>query len=289
MGKTLTAQHIAFKLLDEKAYRIEPCFNVKDIKRRYKQNVRQDENGNTTFIIVCLRGYAELVDLFISFGADVDARNGWFTPLTAACRDGHLGTVESLLEKGSTENYDINSVDAQGRTALLIACEENYTKIVKLLLDNYADVCKYDLEERTPMHAARIAGNYYIVNMLIQHNINVNILKTELTPDNTRHELPCGWTPLYEACTQGDIKTVRSLIKNSANVNMPNIDGATPLVAACQQGNEQIIDILLNEGAEICQALQIAVQNKYDSAIKILECKGGDLGYKNDNGLDSSM
>ncbi|VDI03521.1 Hypothetical predicted protein [Mytilus galloprovincialis] len=345
-----------------------------DSKRRFIDF--KDENGNTTFIIVCLRGYEEIVELFISFGADVDARNGWFTPLTAACRDVHLGTVESLLEKGSTvnqtnideetplytacicghyslvkrllerhadinkpnkyyrtplyvsclggyesivrllidkgatvhdcsdlligathgghdkivkilitENCDIHSVDIQGRTALFIACEEGNTKIVKLLLDNNANACKCDCEGRTPLHAARIAGNDNIVNMLTQHNSNVNIPKTWQTPDNTRNMLPFGWTPLYEACTRGDIKTIRSLIEGDADVNMANTDGETPLVAACRQVNGQLIDMLLNEGAGICQALIIAIQNNYDSVVKLLVCKGVDRGYKKDNVL----
>ncbi|XP_071142366.1 uncharacterized protein [Mytilus edulis] len=345
-----------------------------DTKRRFID--LKDENGNTTFIILCLRGYEELVDLFISFGADVEARNGWFAPLTAACRDGHLGTVEILLEKGSKVNQtnidgetplytacicghyglvkrllevradinkpnkyyrtplyvsclggyenivrllidegatvcdcsdsligatygghdkiveilinkkcDINCVDYQGRTALFIACEEGYTQIAKLLLDNNADTCKYDWEDRTALHAARIAGNDNIVSMVTQHNSNVNLLKTCQTPDNTRNMLPFGWTPLYEACTRGDIKTIQSLIEGDADVNMENTDGKTPLVAACQQGNGQLIDMLLNEGAGIIQALIIAVQNNYHSVFKLLVCKGVDRGYKKDNVL----
>ncbi|XP_063405868.1 ankyrin-2-like [Mytilus trossulus] len=353
-----------------------------DTKRRFID--LKDENGNTTFIILCLRGYEELVELFISFGADVEARNGWFAPLTAACRDGHLGTVEILLGKGSKVNQtnidgetplytacicghygivkrllevradinkpnkyyrtplyvsclggyenivrllidegatvcycsdlligatygghdkiveilinkkcDINCVDFRGRTALFIACEEGFAQIVKLLLDNNADTCKNDCEGKTPLHAARIAGNDNIVSMVTQHNSNVNILKTCQTPEITRHMLPFGWTPLlpfgwtplYEACTRGDIKTIQSFIESDANVNMANTDGETPLVAACQQGNGQLIDMLLNEGAGIFQALIIAVQNNYHSVFKLLVCKEVARGYKKDNVL----
>ncbi|XP_052086583.1 ankyrin repeat and KH domain-containing protein 1-like [Mytilus californianus] len=87
-----------------------------DVKRRIINT--KDDNGITSFLVSCLRGYEELVDLFISAGADVDARNGWFTPLTAACRDGHLGTVEILLDNGST----VNQTNIDGETPLYTAC-----------------------------------------------------------------------------------------------------------------------------------------------------------------------
>ncbi|CAC5410688.1 unnamed protein product [Mytilus coruscus] len=41
MGKTLTAQNIALQLCHEEGFSIVPCNNVKDIKKRYKDNVRQ--------------------------------------------------------------------------------------------------------------------------------------------------------------------------------------------------------------------------------------------------------
>ncbi|CAC5410668.1 unnamed protein product [Mytilus coruscus] len=410
-----------------------------DVKRRCIDT--KDENGINAFIISCMRGYEELVDLFISVGADVDAQNGWFTPLTAACREGHLRTVEILFDKGSNINktninretpiytacfgghyslvkqlidkhadmnlrnkynrtplyvsclsghesiagllideganvcecsdslivashggYDkiveklilkedccINSVDLNGKTALFIACEEGYTRIVKLIIDNNADIFKVDNDGKTPLHAACYVGNNDIVRMLINKDADVNMLDVDLetplhkacrkgsedviitlldygadinhpnrdahTPihlaktegkdkigpnkdsnvtenkkdklqkqDTTRNLIRNGWTPLYEACVQGDIETFKSLIKNRANVNMQTNFGEMPLVAACQQGHGFLIQMLLEERADINQALYCAVQKDCDRAVKILLYKGGDLGYKGVDG-----
>ncbi|VDI00258.1 Hypothetical predicted protein [Mytilus galloprovincialis] len=71
----------------------------------------KDENVVNSFIISCKRGYDELIDLFICVGADVNAQNGWFTPLTAACREGHLRTVE--IDKGSDINKTNKKCDTK--------------------------------------------------------------------------------------------------------------------------------------------------------------------------------
>ncbi|XP_076083201.1 uncharacterized protein LOC143054167 [Mytilus galloprovincialis] len=437
-----------------KEYRIK----FRDIIRNLENNLMtnlinsKDDNGINSFIVSCLRGYEEIVAFFISVGADVDCQNGFFTPLTAACHDGHFHTVEILLHKGSNINQTnthgetplytacfeghyilvnllidkeadinkknkynhtplyascltgheiivsllidneanvsqdclivaslgghkqiieklllsgcgINSVDTKGKTALFIACEEGYTNIVKLLIDNNADIYKVDGEGRTPLHAACYFGNNDIVSILISNDLDVNMLdvdfetplhkacrngsirviqtllnygadvhklnkeghtpiylantegnivdecilkalqKKEITPTKgenitkghnnefhkqtavlTNNLIRYGWTPLYEACVYGDIKTVQSLIQNRADVNMKTDSGEMPLVAACQQGHGFLIQMLLEEGADIYQALVCAVLKDCDRAVKILLHKGGDLNYKSVDG-----
>ncbi|VDI67911.1 Hypothetical predicted protein [Mytilus galloprovincialis] len=82
----------------------------------------------------------------------------------------------------------------------------------------------------------------------------------------------------------GDITAVKTLIKSKANVNMKTVEGETPLLADCHQDNIYLIDMLLNEGADINQALCSAVQGYYDTAVEILLFKGGDLSYEGHNG-----
>ncbi|CAG2193035.1 unnamed protein product [Mytilus edulis] len=91
-----------------------------------------------------------------------------------------------------------------------------------------------------------------------------------------------GWTPLYQACVLGDIETFKWLIRNRADANMQTISGDMPLVAACQHGHGFLIQTLLDEKADINQALVCAVQKDYDRAFKILLYKVRDLDYKVD-------
>ncbi|XP_063405863.1 serine/threonine-protein phosphatase 6 regulatory ankyrin repeat subunit A-like [Mytilus trossulus] len=432
-----------------KEYRIKIRDIIKDLEINLIRNLIniKDDNGINSFIIACLRGYDELVDFFISVGADVDGQIGFFTPLTAACHDGHLKTVEILLKGGSnidnansqgetplytacvgghyslvqlliekdadinkqnkysrtplytscmldhativsllidkganvyqykdviiaatlggndkivekliTNDCCLNSVDIEGKTALFIACEEGYIKIVKLLIDNNADIYKVDSHGNTPLHATCCAGNYDIVSMLICKGSDINMIdvdletplhkacrkgslgviqklldfgadinkangdvhtpahiaksegaimdehilksleenKTEpteqqnLTNSNrkivTNNLIRFGWTPLYEACINGDIETVTSLIRNRANVNMKTDSGEMPLVAVCQQGHGFLLQVLLDKGADVDEALCCAVQKGYIRTINMLLYKGGDVSYKGVDG-----
>ncbi|CAG2194315.1 unnamed protein product [Mytilus edulis] len=65
---------------------------------------------------------------------------------------------------------------------------------------------------------------------------------------------------------------------------MQTISGDMPLVAACQHGHGFIIQTLLDEKADINQALVCAIQKDYDRAVKILLHKGGNIGYKSVDG-----
>ncbi|VDH97035.1 Hypothetical predicted protein, partial [Mytilus galloprovincialis] len=435
-------------------YRIKFRDIIKDLEHNLIRNLIncKDDNGISSFIISCLRGYDELVDYFISVGADVDGQIGCITPLTAACNTGHLKTVEILLKGGSNINdantqgetplyiacvgghynlvnlliekeadinkqtkYNrtplyasillghtaifsllidkgvnvyqcedlliaatlggndkiveiilskgccINSVDIEGKTALFIACEEGNTNIAELLIENKADIYIVDSDGRTPLHAACCVGNNDIVRSLVNKNadvnmidvyletplhkscrkgsedviltlldkgadtkktnkdgytpvylantegkiVNENILKvlrdTEIGPNEglkttqsikdklqkkdtacTANCIEDGWTPLYEACVHGDIETFKSLIRYGASVNMQTISGEMPLVAACQHGHGFLIQMLLDEKADINQALVCAVQKDYDRALKILLYKVRELDYKVD-------
>ncbi|CAC5382931.1 unnamed protein product [Mytilus coruscus] len=376
-----------------KEYRIKFRDIIKNLEYNLITNLinRKDDNGINSFIISCLCGYDELVALFISVGADVDCKNGFFTLLTAACHDGHLHTVEILLNKGSNINQTnihtetplytacfeghynlvnllidkeadinkqnkyrhtplyascltghetivsllidngaklsqcedclivaslgghkkiieklllsgcgINSVDTKGKTALFIACEEGFTNIVKLLIDNNADILKVNSNGETPLHAACCVDNNDIVSVLISNDADVNMIDVDFE------------TPIHKACRngslcviqtllncgadthklnreehtflfgkhRGDIKTAQSLIRNRADVNMKTDSGEMPLVAACQQGHGFLIQLLLEEGADVNEALCCVVQEGYDRTIKMLLYKGGNVDCK---------
>lgn len=64
-----------------------------------------------------------------------------------------------------------------------------------------------------------------------------------------------GTTALHLAVYRDDLKTVESLLKSGAKVDVANHFGITPLALACTNGNGAIVEILLGSGANPNAAL----------------------------------
>jgi ankyrin repeat protein len=63
-----------------------------------------------------------------------------------------IAVVELLLVHGAL----VDAIDSKRQTALHIAAEHGYLRIVDLLLDSNADVGAFDLKGRTPYDLAKI-------------------------------------------------------------------------------------------------------------------------------------
>ena|SRR2546430_1767550 len=78
--------------------------------------------------------------------------------------------VRILLERGA----DINAQDQWGRSALMIAADAGYLDTVKLLLDWEANVHLKDMRGYTALMRAAWKGHLDIVNALIERGADVN-------------------------------------------------------------------------------------------------------------------
>jgi ankyrin repeat protein len=56
---------------------------------------------------------------------------------------------------------------------------------------------------------------------------------------------------LYEATRDGDIKKVKSLIADGVDVNSRDWNGGTPLHLAVSHGGPDLVELLLDHGADI--------------------------------------
>ena len=56
---------------------------------------------------------------------------------------------------------------------------------------------------------------------------------------------------LQDAIAEGNVREVRKLIDNGADVNIKNSDGAAPLISAIIFGHTKIVRILLDNGADV--------------------------------------
>ncbi len=124
----------------------------------------QSSNGWTALMIASVKGYDELVRLLLSRGANANLRDiyGW-TPLMRAAYENRLTVVRSLL---ASQSIEVNTANDNGATALHQAARGGYVQIVRLLIDNGADLEAKDLRGQTPAMLARAQGHAEVADMI---------------------------------------------------------------------------------------------------------------------------
>lgn len=116
-------------------------------------------------------GSGALVDALIRAGADVNCSAGHddaTPPLHAAAEDGNASAARILLAAGA----EIETIDADGRTALMLVVEYGQREVAKLLIDAGCNVDCTDHRRQTPLHFAARYGEDDLVKELIAAGAN---------------------------------------------------------------------------------------------------------------------
>ena len=80
-----------------------------------------------------IRGYEASVEVLLSWGAEVDARNNFGgTPLYNASQEGHLACVLALLKARASVTLPTNDCDL----SIHVAAENNRAEVVRTLLEH---------------------------------------------------------------------------------------------------------------------------------------------------------
>jgi hypothetical protein len=119
----------------------------------------QDSWGWTALSMAASKGHTRVVRLLMGKGADPTiiigrVGGGGWTPLMQTSRMGHPDTVRCLLDHPSAA-ATINIRNAEGNTALLLACWEGYAGVVRVLLEKGANPTIADNMGRTAMATAK--------------------------------------------------------------------------------------------------------------------------------------
>ena len=75
---------------------------------------------------------------------------------------------------------------------------------------------------------------------------------------------------LFKAATEGNIKGIKQLIADGADVNAKDRNGSTTLHAAALTGHKEIVELLIANGADV-NAKNDRGDTPLDAAIKLLE------------------
>ena len=135
---------------------------------------------------------------------------------------------------------DVDKRDANGKTALLNACEKGDASICRLLLIQRAspDACATD--GQSPLYLACRAGSLECARMLLQRQRGCINLATN-----------AGFSPLFVVAQKGHAELLQLLLEERADVNLNAKDGRTPLYAACECGHHTIASRLLRLGIPV--------------------------------------
>jgi ankyrin repeat protein len=100
------------------------------------------------------------------------------------------------------------------------------------------------LRSCTPLHYACALGKTEIVKVLIENGADINKVVEWAFSDYK------GFTPLHFTCRRGDTGTLKVLIIKNADINKTDANGFTPLFHACRRDHTEVVKILLEHGAE---------------------------------------
>jgi cytohesin len=230
-----------------------------------------DESGDSLLHWAVRRHNAELVNLFIEHGADINVTDGQSrTPLDVALLIRNKDIIDLLESRGAqkthkekpvispgisqeelllyvrnvvSEGGDINAPHKLGAPPLYIASMFGYKDAVNFLLNNGASANSTVNKGYTPLHVATQYSQFEVAKLLIDCGANVNAVANE---DRL--------TPLHLAlmAKKKDLKLVHLLISHDANVNaVIHKDRRTPLHMAVMANERSLAELLIESGADL--------------------------------------
>jgi ankyrin repeat protein len=175
------------------------------------------------FFDAARRGDLRMLKLCVDKGVEAGAVDEvGRSALLMAVRDaGSLEAVQYLRGLG----LDVNTADAQGRTALGDAAAQGRTELVDYLVREGADVHHKDAQGQTPLYNAVLGGGTDSVARLLQAKADVDV--------RDRY----GDTPLMGACAKGHEDIARLLVEAGADTTVRDQEGRTAAQRAHEDGH----------------------------------------------------
>lgn len=211
------------------------------LQRPTKNLNKLDTWDRTPLQLASRKGYSKVALRLILAGAVV-GRPSWGNdnPLHVACTAGHFETVQVLLNYGADSGADD---DGETESPLHNACYNDLddSRIIGVLCRAGAKVDAFDGPEMVDGTAGS-AGD------ISRDGAEVNA-DEEAESDSSEYEGPL--RPLHIAAIEGKPRMARALIEHGASVDPGDSKGKTPLFYACTKGNFDVVEVLVELGADI--------------------------------------
>lgn len=209
------------------------------------------------------KNYLTIANILLENGADPNIKSGkeglcpMFAAMMSDKENETFELVNLLLSYGADPN-----VEFAGVSPLDGAIQQNYIKVMKLLLDNKANInietnlAHPGLEGKrvknlSPLGVAIVSGNLEAVKLLLKNGADINIVST-LYNDKTKFQT--SGPALFLAIPYENKDVIRLLLNYGADVNATGMIGEEKLsVLSFAIGTKdlEIIKMLINSGAII--------------------------------------
>lgn len=193
----------------------------------------KDSDGNSLLIRAILEHHEEIGITLIARGAPVDARNNaGFSAAMLCARENQTGIAEALLHAGAdvlVKNH------ASGETALNMAAQRGFLKMVELMLRNAItadDRNDPDKNGASPLWWAARGGHTEVVRVLCSKKADVNQANRQ------------GQTPLMMAAASGNEDSVKELLAGGARKELLDSEQKSALDYAREAGHSALLDLL---------------------------------------------
>lgn len=150
-------------------------------------------------------------------------------------------SLADIIMTSSHTPFDFHFIDdINGRTCLHEASIAGTLRLVELCLSKDVQVDRTDVYGRTALHYAAMSGHADVCRRLLDAGV---------PPDGGDMD---NYTPLVHAIISGNVECVQVLLGDSRVKVMPNNEGSdiSPLSLACQYGRVDIVLLLTQHGAK---------------------------------------
>ena len=246
-----------------------------------------NDYGMTPLLMACTNGSAAMVTLLLDAAArpnQVDPSG--VTPLMTAARVGNADVVRTLI----LHNADLHAQERLlGQTALMWAASEEHLDVVRVLLESGADPHVASASGFTPLLFAARQGNVPLVQLFLDHGVDINYAPPPPPRDDTPASSPraaprgapeCCASALHVATLRGHIELALMLLDQGADPNAMG-PGYTPLHWAVSRAESAFVrDYAAVEGGEWSVLGGISDRNSKITLINALLTQGADVNAR---------
>ena len=151
----------------------------------------------------------------------------------SACGDGDVAAVSDILQKGA----DVNMKDSAGLTGLHVACIRGSLKVVELLVEKEASISCRDMDGMTPLHFCCENDHTQIAIYIVRMGGDTSLRNKS------------GLTSLHYICMNGNMQL--TVLIRDYMINVATSTGLTLLHCAADMGHEEMVDYLVEHGAQL--------------------------------------